>query len=435
MKDKQEKHKHLTDEQREFIEVSLNSNLRITEIARLISKDRTTISKEIRRNRTYKEASKHGGYSNICINRINCTKTLACNKRDCHNNCSSCSICNQACNLFIPELCAKLSKAPYVCNSCEKKSSCRLEKFYYRAKDAESKYQKLKRSSREGLNLTTEQLGHLNTFFEPVITKGQPINHIYANHKAEIPCAISTFYRYVDKGALSIKNIDLRRKVKYKPRKKRNSITLRKNSKLLVGRSYSDFKSYICANPHINVVEMDVVEGTKGGKVLLTLFFRNSHLMLIFLLDEKTQKAVLEVFDKIELLIGTENFIKTFPIILTDNGSEFSDPVALEESYISNFKRTSIFYCDPQCSWQKPGVEKNHEFIRYVIPKGKSMNGFSEQQIALLMNHINSTARKELNDSAPIDLANLLLPKTTIEKLDLIKILADDVCLTPKLLR
>ena len=73
-------------------------------------------------------------------------------------------------------------------------------------------------------------------------------------------------------------------------------------------------------NPDIQVVEMDTVEGKKGGKVLLTMLFRNSKLMIAFLLDDKTSNSVLKVFNWIESILGNYLFEKTFPVILTDNG-------------------------------------------------------------------------------------------------------------------
>ena len=69
---------------------------------------------------------------------------------------------------------------------------------------------------------------------------------------------------------------------------------------------------------------------------------------------------------------GLKTFRKLFPVILTDNGSEFKYTLELEHT-IDSAKRTRIFYCDPQASWQKAHIEKNHEYIRYVILKGKSL--------------------------------------------------------------
>lgn len=60
---------------------------------------------------------------------------------------------------------------------------------------------------------------------------------------------------------------------------------------------------------------------------------------------------------------------------------------------------------------QKGRLEKNHEYIRYVIPKGHSMYRYTQEDINLMTSHINSTARDSLNGSTPFDLATLLLDK------------------------
>ena len=54
-------------------------------------------------------------------------------------------------------------------------------------------------------------------------------------------------------------------------------------------------------------------------------------------------------------------------------------------------------------SWQPQNNEKNHEYIRYVLPKGKSMDLYDQEDITLLMNHINSTKRKSLGGKAPYE--------------------------------
>lgn len=427
--------KHLSPENRDIIETALNSNQSIKDISVLLSKDPSTISKEIKRNRSYKEASKFGGYSNICVNRYNCTETAVCGDKSCLKECFTCYKCNTCCKLFKAEICKTLSRAPYVCNGCSKKTSCRLEKYYYRAKEAQTKYKTLLSSSRAGINMSEDELGALNELTAPLIRKGQPIGHIFASHNDEIPCTKRTFYSYVEKGIFSFGNIDLRRKVRYKKRKIKKISNIRRNSKLLIGRKYTDFINFTTENPDIKIVEMDTVEGVKGGKVILTIFFRESKLMLMILLNAKTQEAVKQVFDNIENSIGTELFKKTFPAILTDNGSEFLDPEKLENSSCKdNFKRTSIFYCDPNCSFQKGGIEKNHEYIRYIVPKGKSFNNFTQAHVELIMNHINSTSRENLNNHTPMEIARLLFPLELINLFNLKTISANNVCLTPKLI-
>lgn len=102
---------------------------------------------------------------------------------------------------------------------------------------------------------------------------------------------------------------------------------------------------------------MDTVEGIKGGRVLLTMLFRQSKLMLAFILYEKSQKEVLRTFNMFEQELGTDLFQKTFPIILTDNGTEFGNPLSLEFNN-EGVSRTRIFYCNPRASYQKGMLEK-----------------------------------------------------------------------------
>ena len=308
-----------------------------------------------------------------------------------------------------------------------------MVKYYYHAEHAQTRYRSTLCDSRQGINLNEDELAILDNLVSPLLKKGQSLNHIYANHKNEIPCSKKTLYGYIDQCLLSVGNLDLPRKVRYKKRKKHQKETV-KDPRYRVGRNYNEFLEFIAQNPEIPVVEMDTVEGLKvESQVLLTFIFRSCSYMLIYLLKNQRQKQVCEVFDNLEATLGYETFTKLFPIVLTDNGSEFKDPKALEMSP-NGRKRTRIFYCEPNASWQKGRIEKNHEFIRYVLPKGSSFESLSEEQAFLLRDHINSFARDSLNENSPRDLAELLLPQEAIKALNLRRIPADDIVLNPRLL-
>ena len=90
----------------------------------------------------------------------------------------------------------------------------------------------------------------------------------------------STMYKYVDLGVFSFRNIDLPRKVKYKKRKENRKQRIRRETAIRKGRTYEDFKNYIGEHPDCSIVEMDTVEGVKGGKVFLTLLIRKSKFMM-----------------------------------------------------------------------------------------------------------------------------------------------------------
>ena len=422
--------KHLTLEDRNYIELALNQGMTFKEIAKFLSKDSTTISKEVKKHRLRKEPNRFNGCGNICKNRYSCRRKNVCG-RNCNYLCFKCSRCNNYCSDFQEDICLSLTQAPYVCNSCASKVACRLVKYYYRALPSYHQYKHTLSTSRQGINLNDDELCELDNIVSPLIKHGQSIAHIYQNHK--LKCSRSSLYNYIDQGLLSAKNLDLPRRVRYSAKRK-NKRTTPKDTTIRKGRTYEDFEKYIQENLDTQVVEMDTVEGTKGGKLLLTMLFRSSKLMLAFILNDKTRNSVLKVFNYLESILGNELFKKIFPVILTDNGIEFSNPLSLEFNY-DGIGRTKIFFCNPGASYQKGAIEKNHEFIRYVLPKGTSMNSLTQQDIDLMINHINSLTRTSLNNSTPYDLAKILLGKEVLKKLNLKKVPANEIQLNTKLLK
>lgn len=428
------KGKHLKIEDRLVIEYGLDQNYTLKEIAERVKKDPTTISKEIKRNRFIKASKRKENDLQSCQHRKNCTKTNLCNNC-CGKQCKKCRFvnCYRTCNEYSIKKCTKLNRYPYVCNSCSSVTTCTGEKSYYKAKVADTKYRELLVISREGLNITSNELKKMDEIISPLILKGQSLAHIFSHHKNEINCCERTLYYYFDKNVFTARNIDLPRKVKYKPRKKSTTPVI-KESTTRVGRTFNDFIKFMEDNPNLPVVEMDTVHGTRSGKVLLTLMFRSCSLMLAFIIDSCSQMAVKDVIDNLYEVLGHEVFKCSFPVILTDNGSEFKNPEDLELDNEGN-QRTKIFYCNPMASYQKPHIEKNHEYIRYIIPKGKSFDNRTQEDITLMMNHINSTARASLNGNTPFKLAQMLLDTSLLDKLSLEAIPADDVHLKPALFK
>lgn len=188
-------------------------------------------------------------------------------------------------------------------------------------------------------------------------------------------------------------------------------------------------------NPNLPVVEMDTVKGARGShKVLLTMIFRQTNFMLVFLMPDGTQKSVKDVFDKLTLHLGLDTFRKLFPVILTDNGVEFKGSHHLE--YTENgARRTRVFYCDPQASWQKGRIEKNHVILRQVLPKGFNFNTLEDEDIHLIICHVNSVVRELFENNTPFDLMQTNEQKKLLETLALSPIPLDEVCLKPKLLK
>ena len=373
-----------------------------------------------------------------CIHRKNCKIVCLCDEQ-CGILCKLCRKSDMRCINVCPGYeiaeCEKLKKPPYVCNGCAKKAHCLMPRKFYSSKYAHDEYRSVLVDCRVGINQTPESIQAMNDLLVPLIKeKHQSIGHIYATHAEELGCSRRTLYSYIKDCVFEVRNCDLRWAVRYKKRRKPTR-TSAKDRSYRQGHNYEDFQNYMKAHPDTNVVEMDCVEGKKGdSRSILTFTFRNCNLMLMFLLEYQDQECVLEVFVWLETILGKEIFKKLFPVILTDGGSEFSAREEMEE-FCDGSKSTTIFYCDPYCFWQKGACEKNHEYIRYIRPKGRSFADLNNEKIMLMMNHINSEKRDSLNGHSPYELSLLLLDKKLHKALGLKEIAPDDVMLSPNLLK
>lgn len=222
--------KHLTISDRLYIEQELLQGTSFKTIAKVLQKDPTTISKEVKRSRTLIPADRFTRKCKLCHFYRSCSARNMCARIKDHphfNNCSaSCKRCYRwtpqtECPHFLEFTCSKCDKAPYVCNSCLQSSSCFLERYIYDAKKAHRLYEKNLSKSREGINMTPEELQELNDLISPLILKGQPLSHIFAVHADEIPVCRRTLYNYLDQRVFQARNIDLPRRVRYKKRKKK----------------------------------------------------------------------------------------------------------------------------------------------------------------------------------------------------------------------
>lgn len=426
----------LTLSERIAIESGIYERLKLSEIAERIGKSPGTISREIRKNST--RITGERVYGKDCNYSRDCKRKNLCGKKDCKRQCVNCKEydCSELCSKYNNQPCSKLLNPPYVCNVCLERRHCKRDRAYYIAQQADAAAHRRYSESRSKIQTRGEELEKLDETVTPLILKGQPITHIWTEHGDELGISQRTLYRYVDQGILSFKNIDLRRKVGYRPRKKKKEISEGfLNQEFRKNRSYRDYLEYMKKHPDTPVIQMDTVKGCREqGKRLLTLHFCDTNMMLMLLMHDGKAETVVEQFDRLTSLIGLEEFRKVFPVILTDNGSEFKHTRALETTNDGK-KRTRVFYCDPQASWQKPKIEKNHEFIRYVLPKGKSLNPYTQEDMILLANNINSTRRKMLDGKSPYEVTTNKSVLNLMEVMGLHIIPPDEVNLTPDLLK
>lgn len=213
---------------------------------------------------------------------------------------------------------------------------------------------------------------------------------------------VKTLYNYVDAGLLEIKNHHLPEKLSRSTKKAISKVNKRK-----LGRSIEERPEAINTREEFGHWECDLVLGakTKDDKVLLTLVERVTREFLIIPLANKEAQTIYDAF--IELRGSyIEHFDDVFKTITTDNGSEFANLSNLE-----SVAQTLVYYAHPYASCEKGSVERHNGIIRRLIPKGKRIDQFTEQQIKDVETWCNSLPRKLLGYKTPDELFEAELDK------------------------
>lgn len=395
------KNRHLTRDARMEIQQCLDHGMTFKAIGRRVGKDQTTISKEVKKHLTVRPAP--------YVRRSEQGESL-------------------------PHVhCPLLLKAPFVCNPCERRRyACQYDKQLYLATHAHQAYAATLSEARTGIALNKHEFYQHDRVISEGIKNGQHLYHILQTHNLAV--SKSSVYRYVKQGYLSISAIDLPRAVKFKPRKKHPAPYV--PAALKAQRCYQDFQIYCQQEEIASWVEMDTVIGRVGGKCILTFDFTFCNFMFGLLLDNRTAAEVSSKVIALKRAFMTAglSFGDVFPVILTDNGGEFSDVFTMEAASDGS-KETRLFFCDPNKSYQKPHVEKNHTMLRDILPKGTSFDNLTQDAVDLIFSHVNSVKRKQLYGKSSFELFAFAFGEVVPRVLGICRIAPEQVVQSPRLLR
>jgi len=214
-----------------------------------------------------------------------------------------------------------------------------------------------------------------------------------------ITLCFKTIYNYIDKEILEVKRKDLvyGNYEKKEKEQKEESEYLKPNKE---GKTINDRPKHIETREELGHWEMDLVEGLKGQKepYLLVLSERKTRKEIIELIPNKTAESVVKALNRIERHLGVIKFRKIFKTITTDNGAEFRNWKLIEKSYTgSNIARTSQYYADAYCSWQRGTNENINKMIRRFVPKGRSFKELTQKDVKRIEKWVNNYPRKIFN--------------------------------------
>ena len=418
--------KHLTLEERNTILIGIKQGCDKATIAKMIGKNKSTVSLEIKKHRT-------------CAHKSNLV--LEC---DNYKHCKYNRKCTKNCPDFKEFYCKRRDRSPGACNGCSNYKYCRFSKYSYNPITADKEYKSLLSSSREGINQTKEEIAIIGEVVSALLLNGQSPYMVIANHP-ELNITERTLYTYIDLGFFKkrgVDNITLRRKVSRKPTKKlQNLYKKRQDRSYLNGRLYKDYLEFKETNDMTNciVIQMDTVyNDVSKGPFVQTFKFVDFGFLFILFQKTKTSEDMLKGIDILDELLSPLRGDCSF-VILTDRGSEFIKADE-GENRKDGSKRFNIFYCDPMCSHQKGSLENNHEELRYILPKNTDLYflGFDSQEKAnLITSNINSAKKEHLKGKSPFDLLDFYYPElvTSLNKFGVKRIKCDDVILTPNLIK
>lgn len=435
------KTKQLTLEQREVIERELRNGAGANAIARAIGASGSTVTREVQRNRTVRQKKRMRG-ANLAVR---CARYAGCQASG--KACASCSTrlttckscrtrnCIDHCPDFELKMCPATESWPYVCpDGCPKRARCSYPKCGYSARDADDAARERASECRSGISVTGEQLAAMDALVAPLVRKGQSFEAVWATHSEELPVCVRTAYRYQEQGILSTSNIDLPRKVRCRPRRKKEEGRDRIDR---TGREFADFEALPLADKARAVQGDSVVGYARNARDILSLHVVAAGFQLYLLKGHGSASETVRLLDAMEAVLGSPGaFSAVFGVLLVDRGVEFDDWAGMERSCIEEgAARCRVFYCDPMESNQKAQAERNHERLRRILPKERSdFDLLSERDVAVCCSNVNSYPLAGRGGRCPFELAAGTVPGELLDALGVGRLAPDDVVLRPELM-
>ena len=348
--------------ERMVIQGGFAQRLNITQIAKLIAVNKSTISREVTNYASIQKGEAKG----------------------------KCSLVNKY----------------LVCNYCTKKAYCSFEKKFYNFEEADYRAKLVSKSSRKKTKISKFAIEEINQILLVQVKQlRQSLHHVYvSNPQLQAICSERTIRRLIYRRETVISPSDLRKYVVYKHEYEKPKKFLLRDVSVIIGRTFKDYINFINGHKKLNRVQYDSVVGKRDDvKAILTITFPKYAFQFGILIYKDNPNDVRNKIKALFRKLGEENVKKIFPINLADNGVEFSffNEIEIGKNDITICK---TFFTNPYKATDKPHCERYHELIRYFLPKGKSLNNLTQEKINWMFSQINSYVRASKNDRTPYEL-------------------------------
>ncbi len=339
---KNEKREHLNQAERKTIERMLREGANKAEIARALLRDKSTIKREIKRG----------------------------------------SVVQRRRNPY-------QSKSPQVPEY--------LDEVVYRWDVGQRVYEANRRHG--GAKSKLMQCGELVSFVERMIlspAKWSPDAALgYARARELFPgqqLSTKTFYNWIEKGLVKVRNIDLLLKVRRRPKRPA------REHKRMLGRSIDERPEQAQRREEFGHWEGDGIVGKGQRGFLISLVERKIGIGLLFNVGNRKSEHIEEVLAHLKQQFG-EYYPQVIKSITFDNGPEFANGTAMERDH-----QTIVYYAHPYSSWERGTNENWNGIVRRFLPKGKSFDDVTDETLLRITHYINTLPRKRFGYKTPQDL-------------------------------
>ena len=433
----------LTLKERKEIEAGLDRGDPFRGIARLIGRQPSTVSREVRENRHVRA---YKARRSACRGRNWCKRVGVC--AECVREgayCAGCDArdCRDECPAYADQVaCDVLVGAPWVCNGCRKnRYGCnRPNRYVYDAEVAQKASDERRSDSRKGIDMPGEKAEAALAHIKDGLSRGLSPYEISVLYEDVVGVHRSTIYRWVDAGYGGLTNLELERKVGFKPRDRKAP---RKPTPHSPKRSHGEFEKLPGERKGARTELDSVVGRAVDAQAVLTLYNLPCHVQLALLVRAHDCGSVKRAIADVRSVMPGRMFERWMRTALTDNGDEFADEDGigklLGERAEGGELKVLLYYCDPRQSQQKGGCEKNHTEVRQLLEKG--MFAFDElvpADMAVLMSHVNSNPRESLGGKSPIQMLRFVYGDgdagALLDALGIREVPRDELTLRPEIL-
>lgn len=263
---------------------------------------------------------------------------------------------------------------------------------YYRASTAQARYeQRRKACVRPRILDDPETFELVRTKFLEEQWSPEQIEGRIALELGESPVSDTTIYRGIREGRFDgcIGGRKAARRLRHKGRRRRGAGHVERRGRIPISHSIEERPAAADLRERLGDWEADTVAGRQGGACLATFTDRKSGYLEGGKAAAKTAGGVNAV--AIATLAG-----HPLRSITADRGKEFAGHAEVTEALGVEF-----FFALPHCPWQRGTNENTNGLLREYFPKGKPIDGFSDEEVSMVYDKLNRRPRKRLNYRTP----------------------------------